>query len=190
MYLCVCVSYVSYVYLYIYIYMYRPWSDWRARYFASAEGLVKTDEETPDEDVARRDLVRGLLRMNLLPRLRYLLEVRTLSSPLSSQRLCARQRWPTNVCRATSCAVSCAVLQVARLETAVVEDIFDVLIRVARHSPAAAHLVAECPRLWPCVRLLFIEVFPDKSSQACLPPPPPTPRKAPSLPSLLPSRNM
>lgn len=97
-------------------------------YFASAEGLVKADEETPDEDVARRDLVRGLLRMSLLPRLRYLLEV-------------------------------------ARLETAVVEGIFDVLIRIARHSPAAAHLVAECPRLWPCVRLLFIEVFPDKLSQ-------------------------
>jgi hypothetical protein len=72
--------------------MYRPWSDWRARYFASAEGLVKADEETPDEDVARRDLVRGLLRMSLLPRLRYLLEVRP--RPLSSQRLCARQRWP------------------------------------------------------------------------------------------------
>jgi hypothetical protein len=76
-------------------------------------------------------------------------------------------------CVRVSChVVSCCAVQVARLETAVVEGIFDVLIRIARHSPAAAHLVAECPRLWPCVRLLFIEVFPDKLSQACLPPPP------------------
>jgi hypothetical protein len=50
------------------------------RHFASSEGLIKADEETSDEEVARADLVRGLLRMNLLSRLRYLLEVWRLPS--------------------------------------------------------------------------------------------------------------
>jgi len=53
---------------------------------------------------------------------------------------------------------------VVRVE-ALVESILDILIRVSRHSPAAAHLVADCPRLWSCLRLLFIEVFPTDPPQ-------------------------
>jgi hypothetical protein len=102
----------------VYLNVYRPWSDWRARYFASAEGLVKADEETPDEDVARRDLVRGLLRMNLLPRLRYLLEVRTLSSPLLATPLCAPAVAPPTCvvpCQRVSCHVNvCRVVLCCR----------------------------------------------------------------------------
>ncbi|XP_026085453.1 RNA polymerase II-associated protein 1-like [Carassius auratus] len=91
------------------------------------EGLDETIKETArekeekktDHDVARQDVVKGFLKMQGLPRLRYILEVVRPSPP-------------------------------------VVLDILEVLIRIARHSTAAATQILACPRLMNTVISEFL----------------------------------
>uniref|UniRef100_A0A671R2D2 RNA polymerase II-associated protein 1-like n=1 Tax=Sinocyclocheilus anshuiensis TaxID=1608454 RepID=A0A671R2D2_9TELE len=91
------------------------------------EGLDETMKETAkekeekkiDHDVARQDVVKGFLKMQGLPRLRYILEV-------------------------------------VRPSPRVVLDILEVLIRIARHSTAAATQILACPRLMNTVISEFL----------------------------------
>uniref|UniRef100_A0A665VT72 RNA polymerase II associated protein 1 n=1 Tax=Echeneis naucrates TaxID=173247 RepID=A0A665VT72_ECHNA len=77
------------------------------------------EERKSDHDVARQDVVKGLLKIKLLPRLRYILEV-------------------------------------IRPSPRVVQDILDILIRIARHSSASAIQVLGCPRLMETVMSEFL----------------------------------
>ncbi|XP_054653538.1 RNA polymerase II-associated protein 1 isoform X2 [Dunckerocampus dactyliophorus] len=77
------------------------------------------EERKTDHDVARHDVVKGLLRMKLLPRLRYILEV-------------------------------------VRPSPRVVQDILEVLTRIARHSSSSATQVLDCPRLMETVMSEFL----------------------------------
>uniref|UniRef100_A0A8C1WNK5 RNA polymerase II associated protein 1 n=1 Tax=Cyprinus carpio TaxID=7962 RepID=A0A8C1WNK5_CYPCA len=91
------------------------------------EGLDETIKETArekeekktDHDVASQDVVKGFLKMQGLPRLRYILEV-------------------------------------VRPSPRVVLDILEVLIRIARHSTAAATQILACPRLMNTVISEFL----------------------------------
>ncbi|XP_059376536.1 RNA polymerase II-associated protein 1-like [Carassius carassius] len=91
------------------------------------EGLNETMKETAkekeerkiDHDVARQDVVKGFLKMQGLPRLRYIVEV-------------------------------------VRPSPRVVLDILEVLIRIARHSTAAATQILDCPRLMNSVISEFL----------------------------------
>ncbi|KAA0711260.1 RNA polymerase II-associated protein 1 [Triplophysa tibetana] len=78
----------------------------------------KEDNKT-DPDVARQDVVKGFLKMQGLPRLRYILEV-------------------------------------VRPSPRVVLDILELLIRIARHSTAAAIQILDCPRLMHTVISEFL----------------------------------
>ncbi|KAI7804611.1 RNA polymerase II-associated protein 1 [Triplophysa rosa] len=78
----------------------------------------KEDNKT-DHDVARQDVVKGFLKMQGLPRLRYILEV-------------------------------------VRPSPRVVLDILEILIRIARHSTAAAIQILDCPRLMDTVISEFL----------------------------------
>ncbi|KAL6072278.1 RNA polymerase II associated protein 1 [Balamuthia mandrillaris] len=80
-----------------------------------------------DVDLAEKDVIHAVLRMRLLSRLRYILEV---------------VRIPT-----------------------VVPLILEILIRIARHSVAAARAVFQCPRLIEVLRKEFIEVSPFASQE-------------------------
>ncbi|KAL6041875.1 RNA polymerase II associated protein 1 [Balamuthia mandrillaris] len=80
-----------------------------------------------DADLAEKDVIHAVLRMRLLSRLRYILEV---------------VRIPT-----------------------VVPLILEILIRIARHSVAAARAVFQCPRLIEVLRKEFIEVSPFASQE-------------------------
>nr|XP_057946974.1 RNA polymerase II-associated protein 1 isoform X3 [Doryrhamphus excisus] len=77
------------------------------------------EERKTDHDVAQQDVVKGLLRMKLLPRLRYILEV-------------------------------------VRPSPRVVQDILEVLTRIARHSSSSATQVMDCPRLMETVMSEFL----------------------------------
>ncbi|XP_023684200.1 RNA polymerase II-associated protein 1 isoform X1 [Paramormyrops kingsleyae] len=83
------------------------------------ETAKKKEEEKPDHDVAQADIVKGLLKMKLLPRLRYILEV-------------------------------------VRPPPRTVLHVLEILIRIARHSPASATQVLECPRLMETVMSHFL----------------------------------
>uniref|UniRef100_A0A671YPR2 RNA polymerase II associated protein 1 n=1 Tax=Sparus aurata TaxID=8175 RepID=A0A671YPR2_SPAAU len=91
------------------------------------EGLPEYMRDTPkekeerksDHDVARQDVVKGLLKMKLLPRLRYILEV-------------------------------------VRPSPRVVQDILEILTRIARHSSSSATQVLDCPRLMETVMSEFL----------------------------------
>ncbi|KAM9842185.1 RNA polymerase II-associated protein 1 [Aulostomus maculatus] len=91
------------------------------------EGLDETLKETAKEkeerktdfDVACQDVVKGLLRMKLLPRLRYILEV-------------------------------------VRPSPRVVQDVLELLTRIARHSSSSATQVLDCPRLMQTVMSEFL----------------------------------
>nr|XP_020496381.1 RNA polymerase II-associated protein 1 isoform X1 [Labrus bergylta]XP_020496382.1 RNA polymerase II-associated protein 1 isoform X1 [Labrus bergylta] len=91
------------------------------------EGLPETMKETAKEKeerksdhyVARQDVVKGLLKMKLLPRLRYILEV-------------------------------------VRPSPRVVQDVLDILTRIARHSSSSAAQVLDCPRLMETVMSEFL----------------------------------
>uniref|UniRef100_A0A665VT34 RNA polymerase II associated protein 1 n=1 Tax=Echeneis naucrates TaxID=173247 RepID=A0A665VT34_ECHNA len=78
------------------------------------------EERKSDHDVARQDVVKGLLKIKLLPRLRYILEV-------------------------------------IRPSPRVVQDILDILIRIARHSSNVfCSQVLGCPRLMETVMSEFL----------------------------------
>ncbi|XP_076021736.1 RNA polymerase II-associated protein 1 isoform X2 [Genypterus blacodes] len=77
------------------------------------------EERKSDHDVARQDVVKGLLKMKLLPRLRYIVEVVRPSPP-------------------------------------VVQDVLEVLTRIARHSTSSATRVLDCPRLMETVMSEFL----------------------------------
>ncbi|XP_034381147.1 RNA polymerase II-associated protein 1 [Cyclopterus lumpus] len=77
------------------------------------------EERKTDHDVARQDVVKGLLKMKLLPRLRYILEV-------------------------------------FRPSPRVVQDVLQILTRIARHSSSSATRVLECPRLMETVLSEFL----------------------------------
>ncbi|XP_061751810.1 RNA polymerase II-associated protein 1 isoform X2 [Nerophis ophidion] len=83
------------------------------------ETAKEKEARKTDYDVARQDIVKGLLRMKLLPRLRYILEV-------------------------------------VRPSPRVVQDILEVLIRIARHSSSSATEVLDCPRLMETVMSEFL----------------------------------
>lgn len=89
------------------------------------------EEKKTDHDVARDDVVKGLLRMKLLPRLRYILEV-------------------------------------VRPSPRVVQDLLEVLTRIARHSSSAATQVLDCPRL---IETVMSEFLPTSWSTPTLPSP-------------------
>ncbi|TRY55386.1 hypothetical protein DNTS_034407 [Danionella cerebrum] len=94
------------------------------------EGLDEVMKETPkekeekktDHDVARQDVVKGFLKMQGLPRLRYILEV-------------------------------------VRPSPKVVLEILEILIRIARHSTAAATQILDCPRLMDTVISEFLPSY-------------------------------
>ncbi|XP_034078479.1 RNA polymerase II-associated protein 1 [Gymnodraco acuticeps] len=77
------------------------------------------EERKKDHDVARQDVVKGLLKMKLLQRLRYILEVVRPSPP-------------------------------------VVQNILQILTRIARHSSSSATQVLNCPRLMETVLSEFL----------------------------------
>uniref|UniRef100_A0A8C3A6V4 RNA polymerase II associated protein 1 n=1 Tax=Cyclopterus lumpus TaxID=8103 RepID=A0A8C3A6V4_CYCLU len=80
------------------------------------------EERKTDHDVARQDVVKGLLKMKLLPRLRYILEV-------------------------------------FRPSPRVVQDVLQILTRIARHSSSSIAFhsqVLECPRLMETVLSEFL----------------------------------
>ncbi|XP_062325700.1 RNA polymerase II-associated protein 1 [Osmerus eperlanus] len=83
------------------------------------ETQKEKEEKKTDHDVASDDVVKGLLRMKLLPRLRYILEV-------------------------------------VRPAPRVVQDLLEVLTRIARHSSSAATQVLDCPRLMETVMSEFL----------------------------------
>eukprot|EP00062_Callorhinchus_milii_P005448 gi/632944866/ref/XP_007887734.1/ PREDICTED: RNA polymerase II-associated protein 1 [Callorhinchus milii] len=80
---------------------------------------VSKDEKKPDPDVAHVDIIKGLLKMKVLHRLRYILEV-------------------------------------VRPVPSVVTEIFDILIRIARHSSEACSQIVECPRLMETIVREFL----------------------------------
>ncbi|XP_045917703.1 RNA polymerase II-associated protein 1 isoform X2 [Micropterus dolomieu] len=90
------------------------------------------EERKSDHDVARKDVVKGLLRMKLLPRLRYILEV-------------------------------------VRPSPRVVQDVLEILIRIARHSSSSATQVLDCPRL---MEMVLSEFLPTSWTAPSLPLPP------------------
>ncbi|XP_029316428.1 LOW QUALITY PROTEIN: RNA polymerase II-associated protein 1 [Cottoperca gobio] len=77
------------------------------------------EERKSDHDVARQDVVKGLLKMKLLPRLRYILEVVRPSPPA-------------------------------------VQNVLQILTRIARHSSSSATQVLDCPRLMETVLSEFL----------------------------------
>ncbi|KAM3594246.1 uncharacterized protein V6R79_004737 [Siganus canaliculatus] len=83
------------------------------------ETAKEKEERKSDHDVSRQDVVKGLMRMKLLPRLRYILEV-------------------------------------VRPSPRVVQDILEILIRIARHSSSSATQVLDCPRLMETVLSEFL----------------------------------
>ncbi|XP_044022620.1 RNA polymerase II-associated protein 1 isoform X2 [Siniperca chuatsi] len=83
------------------------------------ETAKEKEERKSDHDVARQDVVKGLLKMKLLPRLRYILEV-------------------------------------VRPSPRVVQDVLEILTRIARHSSSSATQVLDCPRLMEMVLLEFL----------------------------------
>ncbi|XP_070836075.1 RNA polymerase II-associated protein 1 [Chaetodon trifascialis] len=83
------------------------------------ETAEEKEERKSDHDVSRRDVVKGLLKMKLLPRLRYILEVVRPSPP-------------------------------------VVQDVLEILTRIARHSSSSATQVLDCPRLMETVLSEFL----------------------------------
>ncbi|XP_039992722.1 RNA polymerase II-associated protein 1 [Xiphias gladius] len=95
------------------------------------ETAKEKEERKSDHDVARRDVLKGLLKMKLLPRLRYILEV-------------------------------------FRPSPRVVQDVLDILTRIARHSSSSATQVLDCPRLMETV---VSEFLPTSWTAPSLPPP-------------------
>ncbi|XP_072221291.1 RNA polymerase II-associated protein 1 [Leuresthes tenuis] len=83
------------------------------------ETAKEKEEKKTDHDVTRQDVVKGLLKMKLLPRLRYILEV-------------------------------------VRPSPRVVQDILQILTRIARHSSPSATQVLDCPRLMETVTSEFL----------------------------------
>ncbi|XP_059209023.1 RNA polymerase II-associated protein 1 isoform X2 [Centropristis striata] len=83
------------------------------------ETAKEKEERKSDHDVALQDVVKGLLKMKLLPRLRYILEVVRPSPP-------------------------------------VVQDVLEILARIARHSSLSATQVLDCPRLMATVLSEFL----------------------------------
>ncbi|XP_070776192.1 RNA polymerase II-associated protein 1 [Enoplosus armatus] len=83
------------------------------------ETAKEKEERKTDHDVARQDVVKGLLKMKLLPRLRYILEV-------------------------------------VRPSPRVVQDVLEILTRIARHSSSSATQVLDCPRLMETVLSEFL----------------------------------
>ncbi|XP_076156697.1 RNA polymerase II-associated protein 1 isoform X1 [Alosa pseudoharengus] len=77
------------------------------------------EERKSDHEVARQDIIKGLLRMKVLSRIRYILEV-------------------------------------VRPSPRVVLDLLEVLVRIARHSTAAATQILDCPRLMDTVMSEFL----------------------------------
>ncbi|XP_039641751.1 RNA polymerase II-associated protein 1 [Perca fluviatilis] len=84
------------------------------------ETAKEKEERKSDHDVARQDVVKGLLKMKLLPRLRYILEV-------------------------------------VRPSPRVVQNVLQILTRIARHSSSSATQVLDCPRL---MEMLVSEFLP------------------------------
>ncbi|XP_041668560.1 RNA polymerase II-associated protein 1 [Cheilinus undulatus] len=83
------------------------------------ETAKEKEEKKSDHDVARQDAVKGLLKIKLLPRLRYILEV-------------------------------------VRPSPRVVQDVLEILTRIARHSSSSSTQVLDCPRLMETVMSEFL----------------------------------
>uniref|UniRef100_A0A3Q3WTG5 Uncharacterized protein n=1 Tax=Mola mola TaxID=94237 RepID=A0A3Q3WTG5_MOLML len=88
------------------------------------ETVKEREERKSDHDVARQDVVKGLLKIKLLPRLRYILEV-------------------------------------VRPSPRVVQEVLEILTRIARHSSLSATQVLDCPRL---MEMLLSEFLPTSWS--------------------------
>uniref|UniRef100_A0A669EI03 RNA polymerase II associated protein 1 n=1 Tax=Oreochromis niloticus TaxID=8128 RepID=A0A669EI03_ORENI len=93
------------------------------------ETAKEKEERKSDHEVARQDAVKGLLKMKLLPRLRYILEV-------------------------------------VRPSPRVVQDVLEILTRIARHSSSSATQVLDCPRLMETVMSEFLPTSWSPSSQS------------------------
>uniref|UniRef100_A0AAX7TIJ2 RNA polymerase II associated protein 1 n=1 Tax=Astatotilapia calliptera TaxID=8154 RepID=A0AAX7TIJ2_ASTCA len=94
------------------------------------EGLDESMKETAKEKEERKsDHEVGLLKMKLLPRLRYILEV-------------------------------------VRPSPRVVQDVLEILTRIARHSSSSATQVLDCPRLMETVMSEFLPTSWSPSSQS------------------------
>ncbi|KAM9355384.1 RNA polymerase II-associated protein 1 isoform 2-T2 [Pholidichthys leucotaenia] len=85
------------------------------------ETAKEKEEKKSDHDVTRQDVVKGLLKMKLLPRLRYILEV-------------------------------------VRPSPRVIQDVFEILTRIARHSSSSATQVLDCSRLMETVISEFLPI--------------------------------
>jgi len=94
-------------------------------------------ENSADETVCRRDVVIGLIRMQLLPRLRFLLEVHSTSTDNSS----------------TSAAT---VATESRTFPPLVHSIIHILLLVAQHSASATEAVTTTPHLLPLLASLTL----------------------------------
>ena len=109
---------------------------------AAVEKMLARDEaqevrdNSEDEAACRRDVVVGLVRMQLLPRLRFLLDVH--STPTDS-------------------AVSSAATE-TRAFTPLVNSILHILLLVAQHSASAAEAVASTPHLLPLLSSLTLSM--------------------------------
>ena len=93
-------------------------------------------DNSDDEAVCRRDVVVGLLRMQLLPRLRFLLEVHSASSD------------PSSAAAGTE----------TRLFTPLVNAILHILLLIAQHSASAAQAVTATPHLLPVLSSLTLSL--------------------------------
>ncbi|XP_063355593.1 RNA polymerase II-associated protein 1 isoform X1 [Pelmatolapia mariae] len=93
------------------------------------ETAKEKEERKSDHEVARQDAVKGLLKMKLLPRLRYILEV-------------------------------------VRPSPRVVQDVLEILTRLARHSSSSATQVLDSPRLMETVMSEFLPTSWSPSSQS------------------------
>lgn len=89
------------------------------------EGAEGNETVGDDATVASKDCAAGLIRMGLLPRIRYILEVEKLK--------------------------------------AAEEQLLDVIVALARHSPAASEAVMKCPRLLDAIIQRFISMNEDRN---------------------------
>ncbi|XP_030575398.1 RNA polymerase II-associated protein 1 [Archocentrus centrarchus] len=93
------------------------------------ETAKEKEERKSDHEVATQDVVKGLLKMKLLPRLRYILEV-------------------------------------VRPPPRVVQNVLEILTRIARHCSSSATQVLDCPRLMETVMSEFLPTSWTPSSQS------------------------
>ena len=100
--------------------------------------LVEDDvrDNSDDEAVCRRDVVVGLVRMRLLPRLRFLLEVHSTPSDTATSSSAAE----------------------VRVFSPLVNSIIHILLLIAQHSASAVHAMATTSHLLPVLSSLTLSL--------------------------------